>query len=110
MRKSVLVPVLVALAPLVLASIPTEAAPVFVTSRADLGGNDFVDWADLGPSMTVAPNPFTISSRSGLDVKVSMDSFSDFQRRQQGLDINGDFAPGDALLFTRSGGGTVSFE
>lgn len=110
MRKSVMVAVFAALVPLAVASVPAEAVPMLVTSRAALGGNDFIDWADLGPSRTSVSNPFTITSQNGLIVDVSHAGFGDFQRREQGMNINGDFAPGDALLFTLRDGAPISLE
>src|SRR5690606_25896399 len=110
MRKSVMAAVFAALVPLALASVPAEAVPMLVTSRAALGGNDFIDWADLGPSATFVSNPFTITSQNGLIVDVSHAGFGDFQRREQGMNINGDFAPGDALLFTLRDGAPISLE
>lgn len=110
LRKLVPAALVAALVPLALAGAPAEAAPVLVTDRAALGGTDFIDWGGLGPSGTNAPNGFTIASNGGLNVAVSKPSAGDFQRREQGADINGNFAPGDALLWTIYKSGPISLE
>lgn len=73
----------------------------FVTSRPALGSNDFVDWATLGPYGTVVSNPFTTSSNGGLSMTVSKPTSGPFERRDQSTGWWGNFAPGDALLWTR---------
>ncbi|RJP88862.1 MAG: IPTL-CTERM sorting domain-containing protein [Desulfobacteraceae bacterium] len=86
-------------------SVPVFAAPAIVTSRAALGGDDFIDWSDLGSSFTVVADPFAISSDSGdIDATVSNPT-GQFERRDQvgpGCSgWSGVFNPCDALLWTQ---------
>lgn len=64
--------------------------------------NDFVDWRQLGPAGTLAPDSFTAySSVFGFTIAVSKVNVSgDFIRLDQGFGFFGNFTPGDALLFT----------
>ena len=76
------------------------AAPVLVTDRAVLAGTDSIDWSVLGPDGTVVPNPFSILSNGGLTVDVDKALAGDFRRLDQSAGWFGNFAPGDALLWT----------
>jgi len=87
---------------------PAKAGLVEVTNRSDLGGTDSVDWGTLGPVFTQIPNPFTITSNGGVTLSVSQQGASNFQRRDQGNGWNGNFAPGDALLWTSGANGPVT--
>jgi hypothetical protein len=77
-----------------------HAVPVMVTDRASLGGNDFVDWAVLGPSYTVVASPFTIASNSSRVMCTVSNPTDDFERLDQDNGWFGNFAPGDAVLWT----------
>ncbi len=79
----------------------TANALTLITSRADLGGNDSVDWAILGSPFTVVPNFFTIASSQGVQLEISQ-PVGVFERRNQSDTggWTGTFKPGDALLFT----------
>jgi hypothetical protein len=77
-----------------------EAAFVFVTNRAALGGTDSVDWGALGPPFTNVTNPFTIASAGGMTLSVSKTQSDSFQRRDEGNGWSGIFSPGDHLLWT----------
>jgi len=79
------------------------AAPVVVTSRATLAGNDFVDWGGFGAPFTVVANPSNVSSNTAaITANVSMPS-GQFERRDQSSGgWDGNFAPGDHLLWTES--------
>jgi hypothetical protein len=77
-----------------------HAAPVMVTDRASLGGNDFVDWAVLGPSYTVVTSPFSIASNSGREMCTVSNPTDDFERLEQDNGWWGNFALGDAVLWT----------
>lgn len=57
------------IATLALASM--HASATLVTSRAALGGNDFVDWGQLGASFDFPPNPASVTSNLGLAADVS---------------------------------------
>ena len=85
---------------LLLSGAQSFAAPVVVTSRAGLAGNDFVDWGGFGPEFTTVPNPSNISSNTAtITATVSMPS-EDFQRVDQSTGWAGNFASGDHLLWT----------
>jgi hypothetical protein len=78
---------------------------VFVANRADLGGNDFVDWGVLGPTFTSVANPFLVISAGGVSTGVSRSNGLPFVRRDQATpaahdDWNGHFTPGDHVLST----------
>jgi hypothetical protein len=98
---------------LLLGNVPA-AAQTAVSSRAALGGNDFLDWSALGPAGTVVSNPFTVASNGGISV-TGTETGGTMRRLDQhtplvtsGQDFQGNFARGDALLFTNTpfGGGT----
>ena len=106
MKKSTLL-----LVALVMAGVVSVgyAIPVQVATRAALGANDFKDWATLGPSGTNLTNPFTTTTNGGLSFTESQAShFS--MRVNQGSGWNGNFAPGDALLFTDGPFGPITID
>lgn len=78
----------------------TVDATTLVTSRAGLGGTDYIDWGVLGPSFTNVSQPFSITSNGGVSVGVSQTVSGPFQRRDQNNGWAGNFAPGDHLLWT----------
>ena len=78
---------------------PSQAFSV-VTSRSALGVNDTLDWRALGSAGNSVSSPFTVSSASGNKITGSTPS-NLLERRDQGNGWNGNFAPGDALLWTR---------
>lgn len=82
-----------------------------VTDRGSLGGVDFIDWAGLGAEFTIVPSGSTIDSNLGLTATITMPSGA-FSRLDQGSGWAGNFAPGDALLFTNSNAGpmVISFD
>ncbi len=83
------------------------AAPVVVTSRAALAGNDFIDWGGFGAELTLIPSPSTIGSNtSAITATVSMPS-GQFRRVDQSSGWIGNFAPGDHLLFTNGFNGPI---
>lgn len=82
------------------AALPAHAA--LVGSRAALGGNDYIDWAVLGPHATHVASGTGLSTQLGLAATVSDPNGFGMQRQQQ-LDpvysrYSGNFAPGDELL------------
>ena len=88
------------------------AAPVVVTSRAALAGNDFIDWGGFGVPFTVVSNPSDISSNTSIiTATVSMPS-GQFERRDQSNGWDGNFASGDHLLWTEGNNGpmVISFD
>jgi hypothetical protein len=77
-----------------------QAGYTGLTSRAALGANDFEDWGTLGPSFSTPSNPFAATSNGGLGLSVSQQQPGSFQRLDQNNGWGGNFAPGDALLYT----------
>jgi hypothetical protein len=80
-----------------------RAGTFLIADRAGVSATDSVDWGQKGPAFTVAPNPFTAISANGETLTVSQMTGS-FERRDQGFPSggwNGNFAPGDHLLWTR---------
>jgi len=78
------------------------AAPASVTSRAALGGNDFVNWNSAGANGDALGSSFSTTSAGGVGVNVSgaTSSVNGFERTDQGDLWNGNFAPGAALLWS----------
>ena len=77
----------------VLIASPVFAGIVQTTARS---GNDFIDWGQLPPPITVLSSPVAVTSNLGLGVTVTNASglfFTD----QQGNPWDGNFAPGDFL-------------
>ena len=61
--------------------------------------NDYIDWAQLGPSTTVLPN--TVTVQTGVFGHSLIISINDaFKRLDQGNGWNGNFANGAALIWT----------
>jgi hypothetical protein len=78
-----------------------RAELILITARADLVGNDSVDWGGVGPSGTVLPNPFLITSAGRMTLTVSKPfTTNNFQRVDQNNGWRGNFAPGARLLWT----------
>lgn len=106
MKKHVAV-VLVVLAGMIGAVAPAQAL-TFVGTRGGLGATDSVDWSVLGPPGTTVAHPFNILSAGGVSVSVSKLLPGAFQRRNQGDGWWGNFAPGDALLWTTDASGSTN--
>lgn len=81
-------------------SAPAESA-VLITSRAALGANDSIDWADLGPSGTILTPPVGITSALGVNAQVNNPD-GPIGRLEQDLSWDGNFGPGDAVLVAGS--------
>ena len=79
-----------------------QASIVEVTNRADLGGNDFVDWSQLGPvdfSNPIAV-PHNVTSNKGATTTLSKPDgviYADVQKPNGPW--GGNFAPNDYLLY-----------
>ncbi len=90
----------------------SEATVVLVTSRAALGGDDFVDWGQLGAANTHVENPSPFVSNSGfITGTVGRENQGDLQRRNENPPgsggWNGNFAPGDRLIWTNNLAGAM---
>lgn len=82
---------------------PAHASVSLITTRAGLGGNDFVDWSAIGaPIQNIGTNPFSINSNGGLSISVSEGLGDGMQTRQQGASWFWNFANGDNLLWTQN--------
>lgn len=92
---------------LALTHVRALAAPSLVTSRPALAGNDFVDWSGFGPQSTVVPNLSTLSSNSAAVTVTVSDASGPLVRIDQSSGWNGNFAPGDALLWSQATGPMV---
>jgi hypothetical protein len=82
-----------------------------VTSRSALAGTDYVNWGHFGPAGTLVANPSTILSNGGLSINVSKAVSGSFKIDEQLPAVvgasnswNGNFAPGDLLLYTNNFG------
>lgn len=104
---------------LVSASTSARASTLFVTSTNDIRNDGLLDWSVLGDSGTEVPNTFStnVPGITGLNITGSQDAGFSFERWDEGSDgWNGNFAPGDHLLFTGAnptpeipGSGPMSF-
>ncbi|WP_309673168.1 PEP-CTERM sorting domain-containing protein [Gemmatimonas sp.] len=78
-----------------------------LTSRAQVGGTGFINWADL-PTGSVS-NPFNINvTNTALTATVSQAVQSGFTRVTQGSSWAGNFSSGDALLWTSANNGPMT--
>jgi hypothetical protein len=90
---------------LTLALTPFAIADSFTnsTSRAGFAGTDSVDWGQLGPTLTAVADPVNATSTGGISVSVHQPSSGTWERLNQGSGWNGNFAPGDRLLWDNLG-------
>ena len=80
-----------------------------LTSRAQVGGTGFINWADLGATQTTVSNPVNINvTNSGLTATVSQAVQSGFTRVNQGSGWSGNFASGETLLWTSANNGPMT--
>lgn len=78
------------------------ASAALVTNRAALGGDDFIDWGQLGAAATFNPlaEPAGVTSNLGRSATVQ-NTGGDLYRFDEGDGtFGGHFTTGDALLFT----------
>jgi hypothetical protein len=92
---------------LVWATADAASALTRVTNRAALGGNDAIDWSQLGSASTAVANPFTATSAGGVTATGTIPT-GILARVDQGNGWNGSFAPGDAVLWTNANPGPLS--
>lgn len=92
-----------------IAALPLSAqAATLVSERASLGGNDQIDWSNLGPAQpfNFLPNSFSATSTRGLGLNVNIPAVSGltspfvFQTSPAPAGIPTNFANGDFILFT----------
>jgi hypothetical protein len=90
-------------------SLPVSGAMFSWDHRADLVAADSIVWSVRGVSYTTVSQSFSIATTThGWQVGVSKPTEGVFERRDQGDGWSGNFAPGDALLWTRDTAGPVS--
>ena len=75
------------------------SAPIPVTDRGTLAGNDFFDWSTVGPISVSVASPFNLASNGG-SVTATVESTTTFLVLLQPVFWSGNFAPGDYVLFT----------
>jgi hypothetical protein len=87
-----------------LVALPAGATLVQVTSRAALGGNDGIDWSQLGPDFTSIANPTSVLSSNSLSATVQRTGANAQRRTQSGASSSwdGNFTPGDAVYWSQS--------
>ena len=83
----------------------TVNAQSIITSRAALGATGFFDWSVLGPTLTSVANPtsgIAGTTTGGITATVSRSTAGIMSRLDQGNGWSGNFAAGDALLWTNN--------
>ena len=85
---------------LVISASSASAGLTLVTSRAALGGDDSVDWGQLGGEFVGVSNPFAATSTGGIGLNGTGNGGSPFDRIDQSSGWSGNFSPGDKLLWT----------
>lgn len=90
------------------------ASAALVTSRAALGGDDYIDWAQLAltdPS-TFDPlvTPANVTSNLGRSAAVQNTGGGLYRFNEGDGTFGGNFTTGDALLFTLFDGGDIDIE
>ena len=98
MRKTLLLVTVFVLVALTLAQ-----ADSLVTTRPT-NGTDSVNWSQLGASFTPINNPFSLTTANSVSGTGSFAQGGQGQVRQEGNGWNGNFSPGDALLWTQRDG------
>lgn len=85
------------------------ALPSSIATRAALGGDDSYDWAQLGVSGDTVSDGSAILSNNGLSAAVSQENGA-LERRDQPGGWSGNFANGDALIWTQNAVGFLQIE
>lgn len=101
------------LAVLVVFSVASaEASVMLITNEGGIDADGLIDWGVLGPDFTEIAQPFNlpVPGIPGLNVTVSQDGNSNFERRDQGTGWAGNFAPGEELLWTNGFNGPMSLD
>src|SRR5262249_26781544 len=71
--------------------------------RASMGSAEDVDWGQLGPAGTIVPQPFTATTNQGYHFTVlKNNSTTPYIRADEGNGFQGDFLPGERLLYSTS--------
>jgi hypothetical protein len=91
---------ILALAILAVVVGPAKAAVTLVKSRAAMDGNDLINWAQLGPTLTIVPTPAPVTSNGGLRALVSNLGGSSVVTDKQGDPWDGNFALNAPIIAT----------
>lgn len=86
--------------PMALIYTPVATGLTQITTRAALGGTDFVSWGQFGATEFEFENPSDATTNLSATVSVSMQAGNNFVRNDQGNTWAGNFASGDMLLWT----------
>lgn len=105
-RKNLLLALIGAVVTAFSTANPSQAFSL-ITSRSALGANDTLNWNVLGSAGTPVSSPFTIGSTSGNTTITGSIPSGSFERRDQNNGWGGNFAPADALLWTRNNPGPL---
>lgn len=62
---------------------------------------DTVDWSQLGPSFTILSTPQPFTSAGGVTGLIGLNDFDPFQIRVQGNGWNGNFNPGESIIWNQ---------
>lgn len=94
----------VAAAVILFAAVAAADSFTTYTSRSSFGGNDSLDWGQLGPAFTSVASGTTATSVGSVGVTVTDNG--GYERRDQGISggWNGNFSPGDHLLWNMQNG------
>ncbi len=86
-----------------LAPMHGSATIITYTDRGSFPDNNYVDWAQFGAEFTVVPNNSVATAAFfGTTVTVSTSTGTAMEQRKQGSGWTGNFARGDAVLWTRN--------
>jgi hypothetical protein len=115
LKRTVRFPVALLVAALTMAGARASKADIVTCPIGPdcLNGSDSFDWAkNYGPEFSDIPNGSTAVSNSGaLTATINFAGGGDGQRMDQGSGWNGNFNPGEALLWTNSPGqGPITFD
>ena len=105
MKKKLL---LLTIAVLCLATFASADSFTTYATRVQQNPTDIIDWSQLGTTFTLVNTPAGFTSFNG--VTGSITTPSQIQRRDQGNGWNGNFEPGETLLWTQALGNlTINF-
>src|SRR5262249_5291340 len=94
-----------------LAATGARAAVTFVTDEAGIYADGQIDWGVLGPGggTVLGPGPLAVPGLPGVTAVVS-DAPNGWQRYDAGVNICGNYPPGERLLWTPPHGGPTMIE
>jgi hypothetical protein len=78
---------------------------LLLVSSSAWAGTDYVDWGQLGPTFSVLSTPQNFTSNGGITGIVGLNDFDPFERRDQGNGWNGNFNPGDPIIWNQGNPG-----